>query len=183
MLRDFFFGLNGVLMLLRLDGRGMLFFSPTGPGALRSFIVAIIIFPVYALITYLDWLKEGEPAAFHYFVMHFLGYAIGWMAYPVVMFELTRIMGVAGFFPRYLAAYNYSVIPITLFMLPIEMLNYLFPNQEVGMMGLVTIVMVMNFQWFICRFGLMVRPAIAVGLVLIDTTLSIIIHSLVNKLV
>lgn len=99
-------GLAGALRVVRLDGAVRDWFDDSLTAARRSFWGVALVFPLYMVVELLP-LPEGVPQSGFDPALSTLGYVIAAVAFPVAAWHLTRVLGLAASYPRYLAAYNW----------------------------------------------------------------------------
>lgn len=105
-------GVSGALGLLRLDPAAAFQFGASAEAALRSFRVALLVAPLYALWRALSWQNLSSPASGAEIVAaEALNYAVQVMLWPVLSWELARFLGCAERWPRYVAALNWMNLP------------------------------------------------------------------------
>ncbi len=169
----------GALRLARFDSDGIHFFENTVENFWRSFFAALLVIPFYAMLVLLR-LGEIEttsgPAAV--LVVESLSYVIGWTTYPLAMFYVARLMGRDQFFCRYIAAYNWATaLQIVLFAAIAGITHSgLMPQSMAALLTVAAVGAIMAYQWFVARTGLEITPGAALGIVLLDLTLSILIE-------
>ena len=112
----------GAYRLARLDPNGLRFFDASPAGARRSFYAAAIVAPFYALMLAVG---APEPASdtLRFSLVEGIAYVLSWVAYPVIVEWLTRLLGCRERFESYLAAYNWSVVLQNAAVFPVAMLT------------------------------------------------------------
>ena len=113
-----------------------------------------------------------------------VAYAVGWTAFPVVMLWLARLLDREEDYFGYIAMYNWSQLLITVVTLPMAAIRsgQLLPAALIGFFGLLVEFAMLAYLWFIVRAGLRIGPAAAIGVVLTDLTLSVLIWSVADHL-
>ena len=92
--REATLSLMGALRLARFDEKGALFFNTTLQGFWNSFWVAALIAPLYFLEFVLRWnLEDVSAPGLRYFSVEIIMYAMGWVAFPLAMVYVCRLMG------------------------------------------------------------------------------------------
>src|SRR5262245_21920457 len=87
--------LSGAWGLLRRDPAAPTAFNATLDGVWRSFFAAVLLLPLY--LAYLALIGptavgEAQPPGATRWIVHFFTYVIGWAAWPLIAFYLTRLM-------------------------------------------------------------------------------------------
>jgi hypothetical protein len=184
-LREASFALFGAWRLAHLDAQGAAYFDRTPEGALRSFWAAALLLPAYAVLTLLH-LADHPPALDwpSLVLIHGIGYVVGWTAFPVAMIWIVRLMDHEQEYFGYLAMYNWSQVLVVLVALPMAALRSgpLLPEPLLSALGLAVDVAIMIYLWFIARAGLGVGPFAAIGVVVTDLTISILIWAVTDWL-
>lgn len=100
-------GLAGAIRIIRLDARVADWFDDSLTAARRSFWGAAIAFPFQILIELTRPADPGGAVATFDPVLTVLEFIIGWTAYPLAAWHLSRVFGLGAYYPRYLTAYNW----------------------------------------------------------------------------
>ncbi|MBK8173998.1 MAG: hypothetical protein IPK66_01455 [Rhodospirillales bacterium] len=182
--REIFLSLYGVWRLAHLDSGGLAFFNRTPSGALRSFVVAGFVAPVYALDVFVGFRTGQKVSVVPYALVELIAYVMAWVAYPVVLEALSDILRCRENFEEYLTAYNWSIALQNLIFVPLDlvvMLRLVGPDTGQAL-WLVAFLAMGGFLWFIARNALRVPPLTAAGLVLLDVLLSVLIDGIAARL-
>ena len=172
----------GAYRLARLDPNGLRFFDASPAGARRSFYAAAIVAPFYALMLAVG---APEPASdtLRFSLVEGIAYVLSWVAYPVIVEWLTRLLGCRERFESYLAAYNWSVVLQNAAVFPVAMLTELGLLPQVGQLLLFCVFLaILLYIGFIAHIALEVAPVTAAGLVLLDVLLSALIDGIASGL-
>ncbi|HRI11314.1 MAG TPA: hypothetical protein PKW35_26030 [Nannocystaceae bacterium] len=113
-----------------------------------------------------------------------LGYVIGWTAYPLAAWYLTRTLGVNAHYPRYLAAYNWlNVVQLALFAPLLALIRLSGDTGDAAaIVGLGITALSGAYLYFTARTFLAVPPHQAFGLVVVDYGLTISLANMVDAL-
>ena len=172
--------LAGAFRLLRFDASGFRFFDVSMDGFWRSFFAAVVILPGYILLVALR-LEDAELAnpLFRIAAVEFIGYVIGWAAFPLVMAHLSNAFGGAERYPGYIVAYNWFSAPQVTVLLAVAVLReaQLFPEAMATGLSLGAVLYLMAVQWFVARRALDVHPAVALGVVALDMVISLFLSA------
>ena len=189
--------IQGSWRLARFDASGLTFFGDTVDDFWRSFWAAVFVAPAHFLITAIVFqLYETDAGSVRFFAFHAVAYVIGWTAFPLVMFYLTRLMDRSDAYLRYIVAYNWSALLQVAILFPLTVLAL--PDQistpaDGGAPASLTISMwalvrglahiyVLVFVGFIAKSALRIATLLAVGIVTLDFALSHIIIDITNGL-
>lgn len=177
--------LFGAWLLARFDRNGAYLFDNTPEALLRSFWAAFIAFPAFAVLLLLRSVHvEIGVGPFWAFVTQGAGYVIGWVAFPYLMFYVARLVGKDRFYCRYIAAYNWAVILQIALMLGVTVLTAsgLVPQALGFLLMAGTVIAIFVYQGYIAHAALEVPPMGAVGIVLLDLVVSLVLQSWTDRL-
>ncbi len=182
--REVVASLYAVWRLAHFDARGHAFFDSSPAGAWRSFFAAFLVAPPYVLMLAVAPPEHAAGNPLQYVVVEIIAYIITWTAYPVAVEKLSRHLGVRSRFEGYLTAYNWSMILQYAAFVPLSILVSLgLIPQDVGQLcWLLAFVLMFAYLWFIARSALGVAPATAVGLVVLDVLMSVLIDGIATSL-
>lgn len=178
-------GLSGALRLARGDASGIAVFPNDQDGFWRSFRVAFLVAPPYALLLWADFvLRDPAPDALRFVLVEAIAYVIGWFAYPLLMIAVSRILEREALYFRYICAYNWSALVILAITLPVALLEAaeIAPDGLVGLLRICALILVMGYQWFISQTGLAIGRGAAFMVVVIDLLLSLLINGAAEAL-
>ena len=173
--------LYGAYRLARLDKRGLAFFDASVGGFWRSFFAAVLVAPFYGLLLALRYQVEaGAAGPLRHALIEAVAYVIAWLAYPVIMIGLTRVLDREARYLRYIVAYNWAAVLENALYLPVAMLavSDSVPGDAGNLLGMVALMLILAYTWFIARAALDVSALTAAGLVAMDFVLSLIINGI-----
>lgn len=169
--------LYGVWLFARLDPTAEALFGNSLAAARRSFVVAVIMAPLFALQAFIDF--DGTPLAdpWIYGVVQALSYVILWTAWPVLMATLAPALGRADRYGVYIAASNWFVLAEFAILFPLTILESasLLPEAAVAEAQQMIQIGLMLYEWFIARNTLKISATMAAALVLIEFLLTVLI--------
>lgn len=171
--------LFGAWLLARGDTRGMELFDLSVEGFFRSFVAALVAAPVYLLLILDRYQTTGMPAALgSVAAVEAVGYALGWIAFPLLAVLLTRLLGLGHRYVPLIVAGNWAaVLQVTFFLVALLLAGLLPPPMRALILFAAT-VLVLVYQWFVMRTALQTTGGTAAGLlavnVLLDTILSLL---------
>ena len=177
--------IQGCWRLARFDPSGMDFFDKTIEGFWRSFWVAAIVAPAYML---LGWFDGGgtviETGPVRQYTVEAIAYVISWVAFPLAMFYLTRLMDREQDFVGYVVAYNWSHIVQVAVFLPVWATVPEDPTTPSGWSLIMTVatVIVLIYVGFIAKTALRITAMMASGVVALDVALSLFIGGIRDAL-
>jgi hypothetical protein len=174
--RELATSLYGAYRLARFDPSGLRFFDTSPAGAGRSFYAAAIVAPLYGLMLAVAS-PERDVSYLRFGFIEGTAYVLSWVAYPVIIEWLTRLLGRRERFEGYLAAYNWSMVLQNAAVFPVTMLVGLgIITLEFGqLLWFGVFLAILFYIGFIARIALAVSLVTAAGLVVLDVLLSALI--------
>src|SRR5215475_13559901 len=97
---------RGLRRPIQFDARGLEYFDRSIAGFWRSFRVALLVAPFFAIIIPYN-LELIQPTASwqHIMLTEILIYIIMWTLYPTVAYEICRLLGREADYPGYIVVY------------------------------------------------------------------------------
>ena len=177
--------LSGAIQLAKFDKAGHSAFGHTGEAAKRSFFVAVIVAPMFLL-----WVAtHGIDTAIDVplpseLTFAFLSYVCGWLIFPILMWHVSEKLGCRAQFFHFLAAYNWAaVIQNGLFMaMDVIFVSIGAPEGARGLFGLILLVYVLLYAWFVAKSALDLPAGPACLVVALDMMASVLWESFTNNM-
>ncbi len=175
--------LQGALELFRGRAEGLQCFDFSVAGFWRSFAAMLLVAPLYALEVAVDS-HEGAQAGAGFFALKALAYVVDWILFPVLIAALAKPLDIGRFYVPYIVAYNWSSVVIAALFAPATLLASagLLGRGPAAVIGLMLTVIAARYRFTIARTALQARPATALGLVLLELLLSILIIAVFARL-
>lgn len=175
----------GAWRLARFDANGVSFFDNTTEAFWRSFWAAAIVLPLYAVLMIIR--NTGVTIAVgpvYAFFVHTIGYAIGWLVFPFAMYYIAVLTDRQQWYCRYIAAYNWAVVlQVTLLLIVSSLAATGLLSPGIGLiMSMIVIAAVLIYQGFIAQVALQATLPGAIGIVLLDFLLSLMVDGWSNRL-
>ena len=171
----------GVWRLLCLDKRGASLIDGSAAGTSGSFIVAPVLFPLWLLTS---MMADSWPAetTLHHLAAASTGYALAWVLFPLVLWQLVSSGERAAHWSHYVAAYNWSQVLIMAAYLPIDGIAFsgILPESLSSTLLVLVSVATIAYQWFIALVVLGTGPLTSAGVVALDALLSILVQSVID---
>jgi hypothetical protein len=183
--REIAAGAYGAWRLALFDPAGMQWFDRSIEGFWRSFRVAALVAPAYALLLYLHDLSGSPPPDLaRYLVVQAIAYVVMWVAFPLVMAHLAPIIDRDAEYLGFVVAYNWSTILQMAVLLPLAFLlaGRTEPGGPASLLALAGQLALLVYEWFIVKTALRLGGFAATGLVLLDFVLSLLIGSVTDHL-
>ena len=127
---------------------------------------------------------DVETPLYRYLAIQTIAYVIAWVAFPLVMDRLVRVVDRDNCYIRYIVPYNWISVIQNAVYLPIVILGTigtLAPETSNGL-AFVTLVWVLVYSWFVTRTALDVPGYVAGGLVTVDLLLSVLINAIADSM-
>ena len=179
--------LLGSYHLALRDTDGYRYFNNTADGFWRSFAAIFLIAPLIVILSQIEielqvQLAEERNETVNATIDYgrlILVVILEWVAFPVVMVFVARALDLSHRYAGYIIAYNWSSILITAaFAVPMILfwIGIIGPSATIAF-WFVLFLPVFYYRWFIAMTALDTSSAIAVGLVVLEFTLSLMIAS------
>lgn len=155
---EILYALRGFGRLFQADPQGLEFFDRSVAGFWRSFRVAFLVLPAYAIL--IPWQLMAHPPTGGWqrvILVEMLMYIISWLAFPVAAFEICRRIGRETPYFGLIVVYNWSSIvwiAVSIVAVGLQLspsLGWL--GQAIAILGQIAILV---FVWFIARIALSV---------------------------
>jgi hypothetical protein len=178
----------GAWLMFRREPMGLAWFDVSEEGFWRSFQVAFLAAPAYAVMLLFDYVeKTGTAHAPHpvrFFLIQAIAYVISWVTFPLLMFHLAKFLEREKAYFRYMVAYNWGNLIVISISLPVALLaaSGVFPMSVMGIIRVATLGLILSYQGFIAIHGLEVPPLTAGMVVVVDFTLGLFIISIAEAM-
>ena len=170
----------GAWRLALIDRSGMNWFNHSIEGFWRSFFVAFLIAPLFALAVAFQLMGStvefdiGDAVA-----SKLTSYVLEWVLFPFIVLLVCRLMALTDYYVSYIIAFNWSHIIPAILVLPIVLPAALgmFPRgfAETALFGVTFAVFA--YRWFIARVALGADGLTAAALVVLEVQLALLIDA------
>lgn len=178
---EFRLACRGVTLLARFDADFLRYFDRSATGALRSFWLALFLLPFELLSTYL--LLRPLPGIERFLAADVVGYAFGWILFPMVLLTLERPLEREREVPGCIAILNWmQLLPV---LLQVPALFAAVAGASLDLINgllLIVILFVAAVQSFMFMKVLRIPLWQGIGLSIIETLLNIALGHLVFAL-
>jgi len=177
---EFAAALAGVRGLVRFDARALAFFNATHEGFWRSFWAAAILAPFAAIIVARRVILEPPESLWRVIAFETIGYALGWLAFPLLMVRIADLLGRRDHYFLYIVAINWFQLVQIAFAGPILLLGLMgiIPPAGEEVLSLLVFAALLGYDWFIAKSALRVAGGTAAALVIIKLLLDFLIDRL-----
>ena len=119
---------------------------------------------------------------FRFITLEAIAYVIAWVAFPLLMASLARLLDRDDFYIRYIVAYNWAAVLQNLLYIPIAILAAagVLSIALSNTLGLMALALIVAYTWFITRTALEVAAGMAAGIVGLDFMLNVLINTVVE---
>ena len=171
--------IQGAWGLLRRDPGAPTAFNATLDGLWRSFFAAVVLLPLqlayFAFTDPTPGTELAEPAT--RWIVNTLVYVIGWAAWPLIAFYLTRALGCGERLIGYVVAYNWSQLLTGPFLFGIDLLARAGFSEEMAVaVNLASLASVLFYEYLIARQMLAIPAVKAVVVVFTSLLLALVLR-------
>lgn len=184
--------LDGSWLLLRNRPEGMAFFDQSIQGFWRSFGVVVLLIPAYLVAGLADRKLYFERNEYHpdmfpdgaYWVAHTLGLAADWLILPILLAALAMPLGISRRYVPFIVARNWTSL---LASTPYLVIYFLFllgivSTELTVLLSLLLLPMIIWYSYLVTRIALQASLSLAIGIVVLDVVLSLLIDQAVGRL-
>jgi len=172
------------MQLARGDAGGLTWFDASIEGFWRSFRAALICYPLYlVLLSFRLTVAQLQASSLGRIVaVETIGYAIAWVAFPLLILPLVRLLDRENRFLLFMVAYNWSQVPQTMLFVLLAILGAVLPQEAAQLGQIGGAIAVLVYEWFIARAALLVPGAPAALIVLLDVLLGSVLTRVTESL-
>jgi len=173
-----FAAIKGAFRLFLRDRNGLAYFRTDGPALLNSFWAAIIVMPGWYLLDYLTesgiWMDVPFIPGL---VMELAGYSMMWTVWPQIMLLIVKFLDRDDRYNIYIIAQNWMAVPsVLLYLVTVGGATITGqPDLTIQIVALVSAIWILFYHFYVLRVSLKVTAPIAVGLVLANFVLNVIL--------
>jgi hypothetical protein len=178
--------LYGAWRLATFDPRGLDLFDNTERAFWRSFYAALFVAPGYAILEIMriaHVAPRGGPLRI--LVVEVIGYVIGWVIYPLVIYSIARSFSRLGGYCAYIGAYNWAQILQIALLLVATLIaaSGMMPVEAMLIITFAALTAIMLYKWFIVRTGLRIDGFAAAAIVFLDLVLAIFLNGVTTWMI
>jgi hypothetical protein len=168
--------LEGAYLLARFDPDGMNRFDLTSSGFVKSFWAAALVLPFY-IIFVVGSFDGTEVSTGTFALVRGLAYVAGWIAFPIAMIFLASLLKLSSNYVPFIVASNWAAVLQTVIFVPANIVatRTSMEGDFAPFLFLVTLTVVLIYQWNVARTSLATTGLIASGLVAVDVLLGVMI--------
>lgn len=177
-LTEIVYAVRGLSLLARFDARGFEYFDRSIQGFWRSFQVAVLVAPIHAISLGVA-LPSIEPTASwqRILIVVICLYIVGWFIYPVIVFEICRVLKKETGYVGYIAVYNWLALVAAFADLVITTPEVLgvWTAETSASIGRLAYIALLVLACFVARHSLRIAWSLAFGFVFIDFLVNLIL--------
>ena len=184
--------INGAWRIARMDQNALNYFNMSIEGFWRSFLAVLIVVPLYVVFLVLNLgqlsgmeLPTGSATSKELYVaIKLAAHILGWLAFPVVMIPISRLMDLSQSYVPYIIVWNWSNVLVMAVILPAVLL---FPpsaqsDQSAKLILIAAQITVLFYGYLVARAGLQCKILTAIGVVMLDLLLGLLFNLLAGRL-
>lgn len=174
--RELSVALYGAWRFATLDRAAIQFFDNTPDAFWKSFNAVWLALPAYALLVLLSFAQHPVDAGpFRILSVEIISYAIGWVAFPLIMVAFTDTVKCDRNYFRFIAAWNWSIVLQAYFFLGISAFSAsgTVPESLGGLISLVATFAIFFYQGFVAKTTLDITMPAAFLVVVVDLAIAI----------
>jgi hypothetical protein len=170
--------LYGAYRLVLLDKSGFSYFDTSISGFWRSFTAAFLISPFFFTVVYTIYITEQIDTPLSKHMSHEISaYVLSWLVFPVLMEQLTKLMGCRDKYINFIVAYNWAIVPqYTVFIILLALgLIGIIPPELSDSLSVMLLVWTFFYAGFIVKSMLQVSLQTTTGIIIMDFLLGLTI--------
>ena len=170
--------IRGAFRIAMLDADAPRWFNLSVEGFWRSFLAPLILAPAYIGLILLDTGAAADaPGPDGIVLVRVLTFVLGWIAYPLAMIPIARMLQLGAAYVPYIIMWNWSAVPQAALMVPALFAVELMQPQAASLLFMSAMVTVLFYGYLVARAGLRCAPMTAAGVVVLDLVLSLLINA------
>jgi hypothetical protein len=178
-------GLYGATRLAKGDANGIRFFGDTPEAFWRSFWAAAVAAPAYAILVAIELSNATVTSGpLRVLLIECVAYVAAWAAFPLAMHYVAEFIDREEHYIRYICAANWgSVLQVTLYLLVTAFLALdILPRPIAVIVSLAAYAAIFVYQWWVARVGLDLGRGGAVGIVVLEVVISLILNGIARAM-
>lgn len=185
-------GLKGAWRLFLGNPDGMRWFDTSFGGFWRSFLAILFVMPIYIpyvlaerrLLIETSGLHEALYPMESFLVVRTIALVIDWIAFPILFAIVAKPLGLESRFVPFIIAHNWAgVIAAMPLVIPAILLGAGMLDQGIAaILVVITLAIVLRYFYMVVRIVLKVPVGTAVGLVMADFLLSLVIGEFFGRI-
>ena len=170
--------LAGAWRLMMFDSGGLNSLNHSVDGFWRSFFAAVVAVPLFLIANFLHT-SELLAAPSSGTGVHLFRYTLGWIAFPLVMVVLTRLLNRTHRYASYIIAINWLAVPQWALVLVVSAFGMVLGDSVGNLMPMLLLVLLLSYDFFITRIVLELTVGKATLVVTIGVLLAVLLDTLI----
>jgi hypothetical protein len=170
--------LYGSYRLILFDKSGFSYFDTSVSGFWRSFTAAFLISPFFFTVVFTIYLAEQIDLPLSKYMSHEISaYILSWLVFPVLMEQLTKLMGCREKYINFIVAYNWSMVPqyaVFILLLTLGLMGII-PPELSDSLSVMLLVWTFFYAGFITKSMLQLSLQTTIVIIVIDFLLGLTI--------
>ena len=184
--------IHGAWRIARMDPDALNYFDLSIDGFWRSFVALLVVAPFYIMFLILNHgsqpgleLPTGPVVSTEFYVaVKLIAYIIGWLIFPLVMVPISRLLDLSQNYVPYIIVWNWSNVLVMAVILPTVLLFP--PAAQTGAAAKMVLmgaqIAMLFYGYLVARAGLRCKILTAVGVVVLDLLLSLLLSLMAGRL-
>lgn len=184
---------HAAVALFRGNAQGLRQFDVSYEGFWRSFQVFFLLLPFVGililsekafLLRHLPLIDETFPSGI-FVTSRLAGFALDWVAYPLALAAIAGRLGLARRYVPLVVALNWAALVAAVpAVIPHLMMLLGLVGEQVGaLLNLVTLGIILRYQYMVTKFATAATTGVCVGLVALDFALSLALSTIITAIV
>ncbi len=170
-------------LLAKQDARAMSLFDLTVEGFWRSFFAAVLAAPFYAFLAANEYALTGLPASLSWVVIvHAFGYLLDWASFPLAAILLTKLVGLEQRYVPLIIANNWATVLQLALFTAVVVVALVLPQPLSAILVMSALAAVLFYRWLVARQALMTTGGIALGFVVVDLLLGLMVERITRAM-
>ncbi len=174
-------GVFGAWRLARRDPKGLDYFDTSPRGYWNSFWAAAVVSPAHLGIVLLN--GGSSHLSVSVLLIHLISYVIDWVLFPLIMVNVADGLDRRANYPRYIVAYNWSLVVQMAVVLPLTLLAMGFPSHGALVVIQAVSILILIYRAYVAHMALGVGLGASAGIVLLDVLLGALLRSVTMWLI
>ena len=170
--------LYGAYRLALFDKSGFSYFDTSISGFWRSFTAAFLISPFFYTVIYTIYISEQiDLTLSKHMSREISAYVLSWLVFPVLMEQLTKLMGCRDKYINFIVAYNWAMAPqyaVFILLLSLGLIGVIPPGLS-DSLSVMLLIWTFFYAGFIAKSMLQVSIQTTIGIIIMDFLLGLTI--------
>jgi hypothetical protein len=174
----------GLWLLYKFDVRAWNHFDKSTRGFWSAYVVAAVLAPIQLTHAVLQYDPETTKLALIPFVIvQALSYVITWTLFPFVMLYISNMLGRGTRYLWHLVPYIWLQFPLALLLYTVQLFADIgiLPSDILVLLTPMVLIASVVYGTFVAGIGLQVATSTALGLVVLDFVLGLLVGGLIDQ--